>query len=221
MESKKKFWKYLLFPAIGFAIGGVLWGWECYRGTIGAGESFTNPFSFILGAVYLGFFGSLFLSLLEKKSSTPKKVAKRVLGGVVGCIIGFLIPAIFVDAMLKGGSIITPVLGGVLIITGLDIIQLLVLSPSLVVGQLWLEFLFSGIIITLFYALIFKIKIKPLIWRGGIGFALASLISPVIGNLLSVSLFFTYLVTFLLIGFIFGLFFGWGIWRSKNVRENL
>jgi len=44
-------WKRASVAAAGFGFGGMLWGLEAYRGTVGAGESFTNPFSYILGTI--------------------------------------------------------------------------------------------------------------------------------------------------------------------------
>lgn len=220
LKKKRRLFKFLFFPAIGFGIGGVLWGWECYRGTVGTDKSFTNPFSFILGAIYFGFFGSLFLNfLLDKQSLTIKKLLKMEVLGIIGCVVGFIVSTISVDLLLVGGSIITPILGIIeYFLPHYILVESLRLEPSLIIGHLWFGFLITGIIITFFHT--YREKKKLTLWRGGIGFALASFVSPVIGNFLSVSLFFTYFTTFFLIGFIFGLFLGLGIWKSRDVKEN-
>jgi hypothetical protein len=53
-----------LSSIIGFGISGILWGIECYSGTIARNEAFTNPFSFILGAICFGIIGSFSLMIL-------------------------------------------------------------------------------------------------------------------------------------------------------------
>ncbi len=210
--ARRRRWYGVVF---GFGLAGALWGWECYRGTVGSGDVITNPFSFILGAVFLGFFGSIVLALFkdnlaENSSRYIKKILKVVLLGTAGCMVGFVVPLMFMDWMMVLGSIINPIL--IIIedfIPGVDFSYLFTLEPSLTTGQLWLEFLFTGVIIALFYALILKAKIKSLVLRGSVSFALASIISPIIGNLIGNnllnSLFSAYIITFALIGVIFGI----------------
>ena len=93
------------------------------------------------------------------------------------------------------------------------------LEPNTGLAVYWLMFLLAGSIISLSYSLFLKIKNWPLIWRGGIGFALGSLISPVIGNLMGNlfnSLLVSYLITFSLMGAIFGVFLAWGVYRFQK-----
>ena len=60
------FWRRTGILVAGFGFGGVLWGLEVYRGTVGSDEVFTNPFSYILGAVALGVFGGLALAYISQ-----------------------------------------------------------------------------------------------------------------------------------------------------------
>ncbi len=204
--------KYALVPAIGFGIGGALWGWECFRGTVGAGEVITNPFSYILGAVYLGVFGGVSLVIFSKDI---KKILKVVLLGIGGWIVAFLVPAIFSYYLFLSGGVITFI--PELFTDGGTIEKFIVLEPSLPVGGFWLEFLLTGMIAGLFYALILKNRIKPILWKGAVGFALGSLIGPVIGNLLGGgSVFASYIITFSIIGIILGKFLGLSVRRGQN-----
>ena len=208
----------ILTPVLGFGLAGALWGWECYNGTVGVEYAITNPFSFILGAVYLGVFGSLSLVVFSRDI---KKILKVVGLGIVGCLVGFLLPAIFGYWLWLFGGIITFI--PELFVKRSVIEEFIILKPSLDITYLWLYFLLTGIIAGFFYSLILKVKKWSMIWRGGVGFALASLVSPVIGNLIGNlfnSLFLTYLITFFLIGGIFGLFLVWGILKTKNKNLN-
>lgn len=212
-----KIFRNILIPAIGFGIGGALWGWEAFRGTVGAEEVITNPFSYILGAIFLGIIGSASLVIFSKDI---KKILKIIGVGIISWIIGFSVPAIFIDWMLIfGAGLLTPIA----IFLPRDIfIKFSGLEPSLVIWHFWLGFLITGAIVGLFYALILKLKIQPLIWRSAVGFAIASLISPILGNLIGNnllnSLFSAYIITFTLIGIIFGLFLAWGIDKSLSSK---
>ena len=95
------------------------------------------------------------------------------------------------------------------------------LTPSLLISTLGFEFLVTGLIIGLFYSLLLHIKIYPVVWRAGIGFALGVVISPIIGNLIGNylfhSLFLAYILTFTLISIIFGIFLFWGVSKTKEI----
>ena len=211
--ARRRRWYGVVF---GFGLAGALWGWECYRGTVGSGDVITNPFSFILGAVFLGFFGSIVLALFkdnlaENSSRYIKKILKVVLLGTAGCMVGFVVPLVFsYELFLVGGIFLSPVV--ILLsffVSHQTVMEILMLEPSLRIAHFGVEFLLTGTIIGLSYALILKAKIKPLVLRGSIGFALASIISPIIGNLIGNnllnSLFSAYIITFALIGVIFGI----------------
>lgn len=210
MQTKtKNLIKNILTPVLGFGLGGLLWGLEAYRGAGGAGES---PFSFILGALSLGIFGSVSLVIFSKDL---KKILKIAGLGIIGCLVGFLLPAIGAYWLLMLGGILQPIIALFFYLTKVDLTIIFSGLNGLLVGALWLHFLFTGAIIAFFYSLILRIKKWPMLWRAGIGFALASLISPIIGNLFS-NLLASYLVTFSLLSIILGLFLKWGISKAKQ-----
>jgi hypothetical protein len=207
-----------LSAIIGFGISGILWGIECYSGTIARNEALTNPFSFILGAIYFGVIGSISLIIFREKDI--KKVIKFVLVGLVGWLVAFLLPNLFMWWLIVFGSVLFSLLNIIFYIIEFfhegigDLFQtgflfLTSLKPSLMIFVLWLEFFFSGVIAAISFILFFKTKIRLIILRTGICFAAVSLISPIIGNLTGTyifnSLFLAYLITFLLIGIGFGL----------------
>lgn len=200
--------KYIVTPAIGFGLAGLIWGWEAYRGTVGAGETFTNPFSYILGAVAFGILGSLSLVLF---SGDKKKIFKAVTMGLVGWIVSFLVPALFLNWLLIGGGILLLPVAWIAKLIKIDLVSLLRLDPSLIVGHLWLEFLFTGLLVGLMYGLLLKVKIRQIIVYCAIGFASISWGGPIFGSLIGNaidSLFVGYLVTFGLIGTVLGLLLG-------------
>src|SRR3989338_6266546 len=59
-------WKRTAILMAGFGFGGLLWGFEAYRGTVGTADAFVSPFSFILGAVAMGFFGGVAVAIVKK-----------------------------------------------------------------------------------------------------------------------------------------------------------
>ena len=61
-KQDPEFRRQLLAVVLGFGVAGLLWGWQIFDWVTSENEAFTNPFSFILGAVYLGFLGGLGLS---------------------------------------------------------------------------------------------------------------------------------------------------------------
>ena len=136
--------KYIITPALGFGIAGVIWGIEAFRGTVGSGETFTNPFSYILGAVAFGILGSLSLVIF---SGDIKKIIKVVTVGLVGWIIAFLLPAIWGYSLFLFGGIAQPIFFLISYISGTSLTNLLNLQPSMLITGLWLEFLFTGAIV--------------------------------------------------------------------------
>lgn len=208
------FKKNMVWPAVGFGVGGLLWGLEAYRGTVGAGETFTNPFSYVLGAVAMAVFGGISLAYINQLNGSPsvsRSISSRqtwkIIGlGLIGWLAAFFVPGFLGEWSLAIGSIITPLIFGIAKL-GIDIVPYIILKPSLVIGQLWFHFFIGGLIMGAVYAFLLKTNIiKTALW-GGIGFALASLIGPIIGNLIGNlfgSLLVSYLVTFLVIGKAFG-----------------
>lgn len=221
MTNKNK-----LIVALGFGIGGAIWGLEAYRGTVGSDEVFTNPFSYILGAVAMAVCGGIALVYIENKRLNQRlsrlflsgKTTKIVGLGLVGWIVAFMVPAVWVEWIMTLGAIL--IMGLVLLggIFTLDLVPFITLNPSLLVGHLWFEFLITGAIIGLIYAFLIKAKILKGILYGAGGFALASLLGPILGNIagnIFGSLFVSYIITFTVIGVVFGKFLAFGIKRPS------
>lgn len=199
--------KYAAISAFGFGIGGLLWGLEAYHGTVGSDEVFTNPFSYVLGAVAMAICGGAAFAYLKKGGM--REAAKLIGLGLVGWLAAFFVPGVWAYQLyLGGGMMISALLSPVGDTSLADyFIRNIGLDPSLIVGVFILEFLISGIIIGAVYAFILKATIiKTALWAG-FGFAIASLIGPILGNLIGGlfdSLLISYLVTFLVIGKVFG-----------------
>lgn len=206
MDKIVSFKKYLLTCALGFGLGGLLWGTVMYRGI--PDIEYTFHYSFVLA---LSIFGGIALQWFSK---SVKKIAGSVLIIFGALVIGFVVTAIFLYYLFYISiyllSIPLPESAN------LDFIDL---SSNIMIGSFWLFFLIIGFITGLSYSLFFKLKKWPLVWRGGVGFALGSLIAPVIGNsfgyLLNCQLI-SYLLTFSLMSAIFGVFLAWGVYRFKK-----
>jgi len=218
MGNKKEFWRYLLLPALGFAIGGAFWGWECFRITGVTGEPFANSLIFIPTTIILGVIGGSGIVFINKECKWRTVLELIVVGSILWFIF-LLTPIVFFWPFMVVGSIITPLFGIIQSITGVDFVPLIVISPSIYIGQLWFAFLLIGVIMSWFYSFILKLRARPVIWRGALGGVLAAFISPVIANILPFSLFLKYIINFTLIGLFLGLFLGWGLWRAENAKE--
>jgi len=203
MFQNVSFKKYLLTSAIGFGLGGALWGWELHSSI-----PIRYPLT-ALGAILIGIFGGIGLSVWFRNW---KIILKTIGFGLLGCGIGFFLTGIGIYPLFLSGTWFLSIFPW-----PDTIIDLIKLSPSLKIGAYWLNFAVAGILIGLFYALALKTKFWPMIWRGGTGFVLGSLIGPIIGNLIGNafnSLFVSYLVTFSVIGIILGLFLAWGVYKN-------
>ncbi len=224
MANKNK-----LIVALGFGVGGALWGLEAYRGTVGSDEVFTNPFSYILGSVALAICGGIALAyiksltLLPSRLSYPKRGGARegvkIIGlGLIGWVVAFALPAVWAYELWLFGSIIGII--PELFARGDTVDSFLSLEPSIGVAYFWLEFLITGAIVGLIYAFLEKTKIlKSVLYSAG-GFALASLLGPILGNLIGnifESLFISYLSTFTIIGVVFGFFLAAGVLSKAKV----
>ena len=204
MDLKISLSKYLLLCAIGFGLGGALWGWVLFKGI----PEVEYPFHY-LAIIIMGLFSGISLSLFSKNI---KEISKAVLAGFLGFGVGFVVTAIFIYPL----SIL-----GMFLLSLIPFVEakFIILEPNIDISGFWILFLFIGAIIGLFYALFLKLKIWSLIWRTGLGFALGSLIGPIMGNLLGNlfnSLLVSYLITFSLMGIILGLFLGWGVYRNQR-----
>jgi len=206
--------KYLRINAIGFGLGGLLWGWVLYSEL----PDLEFPFHF-MAILIMGLFGGISLVWHNKNI---RNISKSVLAGFLGWGIGFVIAPLLIYFLFMYGVLLLSLLPFYFIEVE-TLYNFINLNPNIEIGNLWLIFLLIGAIIGLFYGLFLKIKKWPLIWRAGIGLGLASLISPVIGNLIGNyldSLLLSYLITFYLIGAIFGKFLSWGVYKyygGKNI----
>ncbi|MEA2113181.1 MAG: hypothetical protein U9P63_00800 [Patescibacteria group bacterium] len=203
--------KYLLTCALGFGLGGLLWGAVLYSEL----PDLEYPFHF-MAILIMGLFGGISLTLFSK---SVKKISKAVLVGFLGWGVGFVVTAIFQYPLYLYSvySLITPI--EPIISADMPIKEFVNLFPNINIGFFWLFFLIIGAIVGFLYSFFFKLKKWPLIWRGGVGFALGSLVGPVIGNLtgnLFNSLLISYLLTFSLMGAIFGLFLSWGVYKHQK-----
>jgi len=198
--------KYLLVCAIGFGLGGFLWGWVLYSEL----PDLEYPFHF-MAIVIMGLLGGISLVWFNK---SIKQISKSVLAGFLGYWVGFVVTGIFVYPLSLIGTFLLSI-----VLPSSTNVNFFELEQNIGITVYWLLFLIIGAVIGLFYALFLKTKIWPLIWRGGFGFALGSLIGPVIGNLLGNafnSLIISYLITFALIGIILGLFLSLGVYRFRQ-----
>ncbi len=206
MNQNISFKKYLLVCAIGFGLGGLIWGWVLYSEL----PDLEYPFHF-MAIVIMGLFGGISLVWFNK---SIKQISKSVLAGFLGYGVGFFVGGVLVYPLSLIGTFLLSI-----VLPSSTNVNFFELEPNIGITVYWLLFLLIGAIIGLFYALFLKARIWSLIWRGGIGFALGSLIGPIIGNLLGNvfdSLIISYLVTFALMGIILGLFLSWGIYRNKK-----
>ena len=206
------FKKYLTINAIGFGLGGLLWGLVLYLEL----PDLEFPFHF-MAILIMGLFGGISLVWFDK---SIRNISKSVVAGFLGWVVGFVAGIILSYPLYLYGSLLLSSLGYLIEVETLK--RIINLVPDIGVGSLWLVFLLIGAIVGFFYALFLKTKIWPLVWRGGLGLGLASLIGPVIGNLignLCNSLLVSYLVTFGLIGMIFGKFLAWGVYKNYGGKD--
>ncbi|MCG2809527.1 MAG: hypothetical protein L6275_04290 [Candidatus Portnoybacteria bacterium] len=208
MDNTISLKKYLLTVALGFGLGGLIWGVVMYMGI--PDIEYTFHYSF---AIALSIFGGIALQWFSKSA---KKMAVSVLVVFVGLVIGFIVTAILGYILYLYGGLFLSSLGYLIEIETLN--KFLNLPSNIAIGDFWLFFFIMGIIVSFLYSLFFKLKKWPMIWRGGVGFALGSLIAPVIGN--SFGFLFdcqmiSYLLTFSLMSAIFGVFLAWGVWGSE------
>jgi hypothetical protein len=200
--------KYLLVCALGFGLGGLIWGGVLYSEL----PDLEYPFHF-MAILIMGLFGGISLVWFDKNIRT---ISKSVLIGLLGWGVGFISGGILVYPLSAIGGLILGVIPCSLLEK-----EFTVLEPNIYISAYWLIFLLIGVLVGFFYALFLKLKIWPLIWRAGLGLALASLVGPVIGNLIGNvlnSLLISYLATFCLMGIILGLFLGRGVYRQRSVN---
>jgi len=208
-RESKEFRRQLIAVILGFGVAGILWGWQCYDWTTSHSEAFTNPFSIILGAFWTSVFGGLALAFSFFKKNKRKFFLLFFLGIPVW-FLAFLIPGIFSEWLYILSAIISLIYIVIFYLFKVDITPLLNLKPSLVIAGIWLEFLFTFLLVAIFYSFFFKKPSKlKLILIPPIWVAIFAIIAPIIGNLIGFylfhSLFLAYLLTFLLISLSFAL----------------
>ena len=207
-RESKEFRRQLITVVLGFGIGGLIWGGALYKDIAHSKDAFIYPIHW-LGVLSLAIFGGLGLGYAFFKDN-KKKFLFLILLGIPIWILAFLIPVIFTEWLMVLSAVISVVYIGFYYLFKIDITPLLNLKPSLVIAGIWLEFLFTFLLVAIFYSFFFKkpSKLKlifiPPIWVG-----IFAIIAPIIGNLIGFYLFrsllLAYLLTFLLISLSFAL----------------
>ena len=211
MNTKISFKKYLLICALGFGLGGALWGLILYTEL----PNLQYPFHF-MAIIIMGLFGGISLAW---PLASVKEHSKSVLAGFLGWGIGFVAGGVLSYPLYFIGIYFLSIIPFINNSIGDKFFELINLTQNNIsIGNFWLIFLFIGAIIGLFYSLFLKTKKWAVIWRAGAGLALGSIIGPIIGNLIGNlfnSLLISYLITFILIGVISGLSLSWGIYKYR------
>jgi len=207
-KNSKEFKKQLLAVVFGFGIAGLVWGCALYKDVACSKDAFIYPVHW-LGVLSLTIFGGLGLGCAFFKNN-KKKILLLILLGIPAWILAFLIPSIFIEWLWTASGIIFPIFWVIGYPFKIDIVNFLIIKPSLQIGTLWLEFFLTFLLIGIFYSFFFpkssklKIIFIPPIWV-----AIFAIIAPIIGNLVGVYLFhsllLSYLLTFLLISLSFAL----------------
>jgi len=207
-RESKEFRRQLITVVLGFGIGGLIWGGALYKDIAHSKDAFIYPIHW-LGVLSLAIFGGLGLGYAFFKDN-KKKFLFLILLGIPIWILAFLIPVIFTEWLMVLSAVISVVYIGFYYLFKIDITPLLNLKPSLVIAGIWLEFLFTFLLVAIFYSFFFKKPSKlKLILIPPIWVAIFAIIAPIIGNLIGFYLFrsllLAYLLTFLLISLSFAL----------------
>jgi len=221
MELLKMKWlKYALSGAVGFGVGGAIWGYIIFSSFV---YYLTSPFYYFYGAIALGVIGGVTLALPSKDL---KKILLFPLLGLIAFVIGFVIIAILSYPLVLLSPLYLPLY---LILSEKDA-MLFMLKPELDVGLLVLGFTFVGASGGFAYGIAHGLTSKKSIpyaflyvllfmLAGMIGFGIGSLVSPVIGNLVGIaldSLLTAYLVTFTIVGAIPGALLGMSMYLADK-----
>lgn len=208
---KVEWLKYALSGALGFGLGGALWGYLIFSSYV---DYLNSPFDYFYGAIALGIIGGVALALFSKDL---KKILVFSLLGVIAFVIGFVIISIFNYPIVLLSPLYLPLYR----IFG-DNAMLFLLKPKLNVGLLALGFAFVGALGGFAYGLASRKNVLYIVLfmlAGAIGFGIGSLISPVIGNLVGMafdSRLVAYLVTFTIIGVIPGALLGMSMYLADK-----
>lgn len=211
MISDLSFKKYLVVNAASFSLAGLLWGLILYNRL----PDLEYPFHYAAFLI-LAVLGGLSLMGFIKN---VKEVLKSVLAGVLGYGVGFTLGGVFIYPLYLIGIYLLGSIPFFNNLLGEKFYELIRMTPNITVGGFWLVFLVIGAFVGLSYSLFLKIKVWPMIWRGGVGFALGSLIGPIIGNLVGNafnSLLIAYLISFAILAAVLGKFLAWGAYKNKK-----
>jgi hypothetical protein len=178
--------------------------------------------------VALGVFGGLALFYVSARGGSAfggkrggAREAGKIIGlGIVGWLVAFALPAVWVEQLSIGSILLLSVILSPLNQMGAfidSITNYMGLDPAMHIGGLLLEFFAAGAIIGLVYSLILKTKVVRAVLWSAIGLALASFIGPILGNLIGGlfdSLILSYILTFVFICVIIGLCVYGGIYGN-------
>jgi len=208
-KNSKEFKKQLLAVVFGFGVAGLVWGGVLYWSYHNSSASFISPFILDGGALLIAVFGGLGLGCAFFKNN-KKKILLLILLGIPVWILAFLIPSIFIEWLWTASGVIFPIFWVIGYPFKIDIVNFLIIEPSLQIGTLWLEFFLAFILVGIFYSFFFKKSSKlKIVFIPPIWVAIFAIIAPIIGNLVGVYLFHSlllaYLLTFLLISLSFAL----------------
>ncbi|MBU1255593.1 hypothetical protein KKH35_01850, partial [Patescibacteria group bacterium] len=132
MNTKIGFYKYIFICALGFGLGGLLWGWVLYSEL----PDLEFPFHY-LAIIIMGLFGGVSLAWPLKDW---KKTVKAVLGGWLGWFVGFfLAPFLVYYLSIIGVTLLSVITPSFLIDKGF-----LELKPDISITAYWLVFLIIG-----------------------------------------------------------------------------
>ncbi len=208
-EDRINMLKYMLAGAVGFGIGGVIWGLS-----IPTTVHYATPFTYTIGGIALGSIGGASLAVFSKDI---KKILKFALFGTISLFIGFIIELILNYPLILFGSVFVH-----MFLLGPEPYKwefLFYLKPTLAVGQLIFGFALVGAIAGFFYGIALKKRILASSVAGMLGFGIGSLIGPIIGNLVEIasgSLLAAYVTTFMIIGAILGAFLGRSVYLAEK-----
>lgn len=210
MKLDVSFKKYLLICALGFGLGGLLWGLVLYQ------ELPQLEYCFhYLAIIIMAFFSGLSLA---GPSQNLRLIIKAVLVNFLGWLTGFLISPLLLYVFFNTGIMLLSFVPLSFISTE-TLNHYLNLEPNIEIGDFWTIFLVMGAIIGFCFALFFQLKKKALVYRTGLGSGLGSLLGPVTGNLLGNlfnSVLLGYLMTFFVMSAVLGLFMGWAVYQGQR-----
>ncbi len=147
------FKKYLLSAAIGFGIGGMIWGGLLYRNS----DILESPFYYLVTLIF-GILGGVSITFFSKNI---KQILITAGLGIIGFALGFIIAVFGIYHFYIAGSIILSPLRYFINVISWN--SLFNLAPKLTVGDFFLNFVIAGFFIGLFFAIATKTKILSVV----------------------------------------------------------